>query len=311
MEDEIKSSRVVPEDELFPQQWYLYNNGYPGDINIFDAWDITMGNENVKVGIIELNHTYNHEDMNGRIEYTGGAAAGIHPTSTTGEIAANHNNDYIAGVTSGCNIRSYGFSSNGGVDDMCNAFNWAYQNNCRVLNNSWSMGNMTILYTASLNMENLIKQGVLFVCSSGNYYNSDRVFPSAYPLPGIIAVGASTKSYARASYSTYHDRLDIVAPGGDGPYNDTKMILLASTDSYCYNTGTSFAAPLVSGTAALCLSVNPYLYPEDIEQILKMTADSNIGGAGWDAETGDGLLDAGNAVSYIQDHSIEHFSVTE
>ena len=88
------------------------------------------------------------------------------------------------------------------------------------------------------------------------------------------------------------------------------MILLEGTNLYWYGTGTSFATPLVSGAAALCLSLNPNLYPEDIEHILKQTANSSIGVPGWDSETGHGILDVHNALSYIQDHSFEHFSVT-
>ncbi|NQV17722.1 MAG: S8 family serine peptidase [Armatimonadetes bacterium] len=304
---EISSVRVVPDDELFPQQWYLYNNGQPGDINILDAWDISMGDENIKTGIIELGYAYQHEDMSGRLKYSGGSYASSHATGTTGLITANHNNNYIAGVTATCKSRSYGFGS--GNDNICNAFNSAFDNNCRILNNSW--GYLTNPpYTTILNIDNLIRQGVLFVCSSGNTYGSSRRYPSAYPLPGILAVGASTKFFERASYSTYHDRLDLVAPGGEGPNYLDKMILLNLTNSYCYNTGTSFSSPLVSGAAALCLSLNPNLYPEDIEHILKQTANSDINVPGWDSETGHGILDVHNVLSYIQNHTFEHFSVT-
>jgi len=209
-EEENSNTRVDPEDiddELFSQQWYLYNNGNPGDINILDAWDITMGDENIKVGIIEPRTSYNHEDLNGCLEYSGGSSENNHATSTTGEIVANHNSSFIAGVTAFCKVRSYGILAQESefVDKICDAYNNAFSNNCRVLNNSWSWDNEEvpdIPYTSSLNMENLIRQGAIFVCSSGNDGNAVRTYPSAYALPGILAIGASTKNYHVAGYST-------------------------------------------------------------------------------------------------------------
>lgn len=118
-----------------------------------------------------------------------------------------------------------------------------------------------------------------------------------------MSIGATNCYGTKSSYSNYGGLIDLSAPGGDGSINSDKMVLLNGTSSLTYNAGTSFSAPLVSGVAGLCLSLNPDLYPEDIENILKKTAyDVTYYGEGWDPETGYGIVDAGNAIEYIRSH---------
>ena len=60
--------------------------------------------------------------------------------------------------------------------------------------------------------------------------------------------------------------------------------------------GTSFAAPVVAGVAALVISANPSLTSDQIQAVLKQSTD-DLGEAGWDASFGSGRVNAANAVS--------------
>ena len=110
----------------------------------------------------------------------------------------------------------------------------------------------------------------------------------------MIAVGATDSSNIRADFSNYGTGLDLVAPG-----ENIYSTMLNNT--FGVNSGTSFAAPQVSGVATLMLSVNPSLSPSDIRQILigtcqKLTNTYTFNSNGWNNEVGYGLINAYAAV---------------
>ncbi len=117
----------------------------------------------------------------------------------------------------------------------------------------------------------------------------------SYPanLTNIVAVGASTDWDYRAAYSQFGSALDLVAPSnggygggyttdrtGEAGYNETGAAdddPLSALDYTSTFGGTSFAAPMTAGIAALMLSKNPNLSPAQIRTILQNSADK-IGG---------------------------------
>ena len=136
--------------------------------------------------------------------------------------------------------------------------------------------------------------GVLFVGASGNQNYSGVSYPAK--LPGVLAVGASTRQDTRAYFSNYGARLDLVAPG-EGIYSTLAAPGLRSY-GYSQNTGsgTSFAAPHVAGTAALVRGLRPDLSQEAIYELIRHSAD-DVGEPGFDTFTGWGRLNAYRAVS--------------
>jgi hypothetical protein len=105
-------------------------------------------------------------------------------------------------------------------------------------------------------------------------------------------VGASDREDRRASFSNDGSELDLLAPG-EG------IVSYWADDSHIGKgvwDGTSFSSPLVAGVAALMLSVNPGLSPEQVGQALTGTA-LDLGAPGRDDDTGAGLLDARGAVA--------------
>jgi serine protease len=141
------------------------------------------------------------------------------------------------------------------------------------------------------------------VASAGNQNDGDDHFPSV--CEGVIAVAASNSAGGKASYSNYGARVDVAAPGGNGGGNaSTNFLAITNTgattaeaSTTASRAGTSFAAPLVSGVAALMLSVAPGLSAEALRARIKASARPFP--AGSDCPTlgcGSGILDAGAAV---------------
>lgn len=93
----------------------------------------------------------------------------------------------------------------------------------------------------------------------------------------IIVVGAikhkehinGTTTYNYADFSNYGERVDIVAPG-------VKIHSTVPYSSYAYKSGTSMAAPHVSGTASMCFTVNPGLTGAQVKAIICNTADRPV-----------------------------------
>ncbi|MEM6896081.1 MAG: S8 family serine peptidase [Pseudomonadota bacterium] len=135
-------------------------------------------------------------------------------------------------------------------------------------------------------------QGAICVAAMGNSGKEERYFPAV--LPGVIAVGAMEATGYRARFSTLGDHVTLCAPGTD--------VISAGLRGYKPSTGTSHAAPFVSGTVALMLSLadrhGARLSAHTITSILTSTAAP---GKSPTREIGAGCLDAGAALAATRD----------
>jgi len=131
---------------------------------------------------------------------------------------------------------------------------------------------------------------VLVVAAAGNDGKSLRNYPAA--SPGVMAVGATTRSEARASFSTFGDWLSVAAPG-----HVIYSTLPAGTKpfDYGYKSGTSMAAPHVAGLAALLRDLRPEWSAARTREHIERTA-RDLGPAGFDPEFGHGRIDAARAL---------------
>jgi hypothetical protein len=116
------------------------------------------------------------------------------------------------------------------------------------------------------------KSGILFIASAGNFgLNSDitPTFPASYYLPNIISVAATHSGDGLASFSNQGRRtVHIGAPG-------VSILSTAPGNRYLSMSGTSMAAPHVSGVAALLKAHNPQLDWKAIKNLI-LTGGDNV-----------------------------------
>lgn len=150
------------------------------------------------------------------------------------------------------------------------------------------------------------EQGVVVIAAAGNCGTGTGESCSGYPQgiigyparnPNVIAVGATTNSKQRASFSSYGTALDVVAPGSGSIYSPTYT---ATNPTSLYATtlyGTSFASPYVASLAALIKSIRPASSVDDITAILLGTAQkTNIANGLYSNDLGHGIVNAEQAL---------------
>lgn len=124
-------------------------------------------------------------------------------------------------------------------------------------------------------VQKLIADGLIVVVAAGNQ-NRDACLYSPGSETTAITVGAIDRSESRASYSNFGSCIDIFAPG-----SDVVGAWVGAPNTYRSSSGTSNAAPIVSGIVALMLEQNPYLTQQQAEEKLKNIATNgslaNIG----------------------------------
>ena len=232
-----------------------------------------------------------------------------HGTLVAGLVGAKEdNNQGIAGVAPGCKMMTLrAFSANGAGedDDIARAIIYAADNGVQVLN--FSFGDIY----PSLTMHEAIKyayaRGVVMVASAGNGTGDELHYPSNFNE--VIAVSASAADDEGDEFlwplSSYGLTVSLAAPGS----NMLTTIIQDTTnnDPYEFFSGTSTAAPLVSGTAALLLSQRGSCSPQQIRGILTSSAD-DISSTGWDHLTGAGRLNMVQALQNVGASNVQIIS---
>ncbi len=127
--------------------------------------------------------------------------------------------------------------------------------------------------------------GSLVVAAAGNErVEGDRPqFPAAYPH--VLTVGSTARDGRPSFFSSTSPALDLAAPGEDVPVQDP-----LAADSHPLQSGTSFAAPIVSAAAAWIRTVRGPMSPTQLSDLLRASA-RDAGAPGFDDRTGFGLLD--------------------
>ena len=317
-------------DQFDHLQWSLKNTeqlwGVNGaDTRAFRAWDVSYGSEAVKIAIIDEGVDLNHPDLASRLvggydatgRGSGGAPSGddAHGTGCAGIAGAvTGNNKGIAGVDRKARITpvriAYGDGSGGWVTTTswtADGISWAANHGADVLSNSWGGGSPASAVTnaiAAARSGGRDGKGAVVVFSAGNENTNSVSYPAN--LSATLAVGATSPCDQRKAPtscdgefwwgSSYGSALDLTAPGVFIYTTDIRGSAGYASGDYIYNfNGTSSAAPIVAGTAALILSINPELTASQVEQILTSSAQ-DLGKKGWDSETGWGRVNTYKAV---------------
>ena len=138
--------------------------------------------------------------------------------------------------------------------------------------------------------------GVLHVAAAGNDGTSTIGWPAN--LGSLISVAAMSSNGTLANFSTFGNGLFISAPGEGIRTTDRTGSAGYSSGNTSTVDGTSFASPYTAGGAALVLSVDPTLSPDELEDVLSSTA-VDYGNPGYDITFGHGFVNARAALEAV------------
>lgn len=309
------------------------------DMNMENAWDITTGDSSVVVAILDSGMKLNHPEIANRLwrNYADNNSDNVDDDNNGykddyqgWDFAYSDNTPddaYGHGTNVGSIVGMEGDNGTGlaGVDWNCKLmigkilndndfgyYSWwtdgiyyAVDNGADVIN--MSVGGSTFSATLEAAVNYAYANGVVVVVCMMNADNNSNYYPAAFT--NSIAVGAtgvddkrvSPFFWSSTSGSNYGSHIDLVAPGS--PIHGLSYNSNANYNSYWG--GTSQASPQVAGVAALMKALDPNLSVDDIRNILKNTADDQVGDpsediVGWDQYYGAGRLNAGAALAYVQ-----------
>ncbi len=292
----------VPNDADFGKQYGMNNTGQlvqgsmgvpDADVDAPETWSNVTG-QPVVIACLDAGID-NHVELAGRIlpgwnaidgipEW--GAVCGSHGTHVAGIAAATGNNLVgIAGMNWNALILPIKVvdSCSGTETSVADGLIFAINADVRLINMSLQY------YTGSSILKDAVTAaadaGIVMVAASGNN-NAQVAYPAKWN--SCIAVAATTNTDKKWSGSNPGPQVDMAAPGAD-IYSCTGMA------GYAYKSGTSFAAPHVSGCASLIMGINPSLTRDQVRTLLMNSLD-DVEIPGFDELTGFGRLNASKAI---------------
>ncbi|WP_175574454.1 HYR domain-containing protein [Algoriphagus marinus] len=322
-DNKVTNNPLFPDvlDPIFSDQFQMNNSGqtidgFPGlndaDCNALEAWDIATGSSEIIVAVID-DGVEEHEDLGNVLSgYTparplengrpvDSSPDNKHGQAVSGIIAALHNGIGVMGVAPAVKILPINiFTREETLSDYASAFTWAADNGADVINNSWGFFNSCSFSVDAIDAaiqyavtEGRGGKGSIVVFASGNGTQGCVDYPANNP--NVIAVGAFRNTGLISSYSNQGTALDITAPsnGAAGVRTTDRMGAAGYSAGNYTNTfgGTSAACPVVSGVAALVLSMNADLTDAEVKKILYLTA-IDMGTPGRDNTFGHGRVNA-------------------
>jgi outer membrane protein assembly factor BamB/subtilisin family serine protease len=312
---------ATPNDPNFPAQWALQNTGQlPGstagaDIRAVPAWDVIKEAPDVVVAVVDTGVNLTHEDLVDNLwrnpaptfgdvhgaSFVRGVRTGVpldqhgHGTHVAGIIGAVGNNGRgISGVAWKVQIMAVKQSGADGIStasDSAAAIDYAVAQGAKVIN--CSFGGVAVSQTLLAAIRGARDAGVLVVTAAGNAALSNDVtphYPANFLLDNVVTVGNSDARDVASTTSNFGASVDIFAPG-----SSILSLDITSTTALVTRSGTSMAAPHVTGALALMKARFPEESPRQLINRLLRGADRIEGLAGR-AQAG-GRLNLLNAVN--------------
>ena len=278
------------------------------DIDAPEAWEIETGSLDVVIANIDTGIDYTHPDLAAKIWNNTDEISGNdidddhngyiddirgwdffyndsnvtdgegHGTMIAGVIAASTNNSIgIAGVTWNSIIMPVRTTNETGWSSytfLAQGIKYAADNGADIINIE------AATYSPSgilLDAVNYAYDNRVFLCApAGNSNSQHQFYPAAYE--NVTGVAATDQDDTKASFSNYGEWVDIAAPGNKifstmPTYHCYENDLYGVPQNYSFGTGTSMAAPMVAGVAALLLSKDPSLTNDEVKTLLCENVD--------------------------------------
>jgi hypothetical protein len=273
------------------------DQGYLSVIKAYEAWDITKGNKNIIIGISDTGVDFAHNDISPKIYTNPNEIENNLDDDNNGYIDDLHGYDFAEGDNNPQCVISFhgnrvaglaGAATNNGIgmagtgynctisplkvfrDNQNTSYNsyesilYAADNGYDVLNLSWGTPNGYSKFIKDIIDYAVIEKDVVIVAAAGNTHGEIDYYPASYE--NVLSVGWTDNSDNKASSATYSYLIDLVAPG--------QGITSAFKDNgYASDNGSSYASPMVAGTAALARDLYPHLNAQQIREVLRRTTD--------------------------------------
>ena len=291
----------LPDDFYFERSWGLNNMGQfegkaDADIDLPEAWMVGQGDRRVTVAVVDTGIDFFHPDLQGNLWTNVGEIPangldddgngliddwhgydfvsddgdpfddqghGTHVAGIIGAVADNRRGS--AGVSPEVSlmaIKTFGTSGKADVATVMRGVRYAIDQGARILNASWGVDVRSEVMR--LAVEEVHAAGLLFVAAGGNRKSDQLFYPAAFDH--TIAVGATNQQDQRTRFSNYGDFIDLAAPG--------ESIFSTFPDNrFGFLSGTSMAAPHVSGAAVLMLARHPEWSAEELQRALINSVD--------------------------------------
>ena len=257
-----------------------------------------------------------------------------HGTFVTGLVAALDGNGRggkgVAGTTKVLAVRaSRDVEGTFTVSDLIGGINFSIRRGADVINMSLAGDAASFTSTQARALEAAFFNDVLPIAAAGN--NAENGNPVEFPAAAVggrdggrgigLSVAATKPDGGVASFSNHNKFVSIAAPGASGsdcahgvfstlpantgtewddPTNACNNIFTDASARYAYGEGTSFAAPIVSGLAALAWQAERRLASEQVAEVMVRSAT----GGGWNEFTGAGVVDGKSAVDIAATYDV-------
>lgn len=297
------------------KRWYF------DECSVFDAWDTTMGSDDVVVAVIDDGFDLNHPELKGKVVKPYNAVMhndnvtpsssghGTHVAATAIGNADNENG--LSGIAPKCKLMPIQVGDAQGnmmTSAILDAVVYAINNEADVVNMSLGMSFGPFVqfapqyiqknFRANIFLQeervwnhlfNIARQNnVTFVLAGGN----ENCLIGLDPMqrsPNTIKVSAVQPDRQKAVFSNYGDMSTVSAPG-------VRIFNAIPGNRYTYMDGTSMAAPIVTGGCALLKSHDPGFTVSDLTQILRETGNVSPS-------------DVGPIVNFAKALSVEYYDV--
>ncbi|MBN1632639.1 MAG: S8 family peptidase [Ignavibacteria bacterium] len=283
----------VPNDPLIAGQWHI------NKIASFQAWDVTRGDTNIVIGIVDSGSDLDHPDLAANIKYnwlenpTNGIDDdangyiddwrgwdfyyndndpniyyqdndhGSHVSGCASQVTDNNVHGAGIGFKSKLLISKHTPDAGGSLYYTDQGITYCYQNGAKVINCSFGSSYYSSYSQTVVNTA--WANGTVVVGSAGNENLNIPRYPASYD--NVVSSAATNSSDLKASFSNYHSSVDCAAPGDN-------ILSTVWNNSYIQYSGTSMSAPVTSGTIALIRASHPAWTPAQVVERLLLGVDS-------------------------------------